>query len=144
MNQNELSELSALVERRMTVRALLKQWEGGAADKPLTPSQREAVGQLLRERTEDCLRLEGVLSRLAEQIDKLETRLSRTPQDEVAQTRVERLQREMKEVGESLRTLRHTFGPMSLGEAHTAVLVDPYMDDTAPLAQRVRVPEGDL
>jgi hypothetical protein len=144
MNQTELNELSALVERRMTVRALLKEWESGAVDRPLSPPQREAVGQLLRERAEDCLRLESVLNRLAEQIDKLEARLDRAPLDEASAARVVRLQRQMKEVGESVRCLRTTIGPGSLGEAHTAALLDPYVDDSAPLAGRVRVPEGDL
>jgi len=144
MNQTELNQLSALVERRLALRALLQSWEREAKPSAPTPEQRQALRQLLEERAEDQLRLEELFRRLTDQLDRLEGRLEAAQSDEVSTARVRRLQRDLRVLGEDMERHRGRFQPASPGEAHAAALVDPYMEDTAPMAQRVHVPEGDL
>jgi predicted nuclease with TOPRIM domain len=143
MNQKELSSLSALVERRMALRAMLKEWESGEASAP-TAEQRRAIRQLIEERAEDYLRLDEAVRRLSDQLDKLEARMSEAHADEASTARVRKLQRDLRVVGEDVRRMSGSFLSAGPAEVYTASLVDPYMDDSAPVAQRVRVPEGDL
>lgn len=143
MNQKELSELSAVVERRQSVRRLLQEWEEGS-DAPATPEQRQAIRQLVQEKAEDYARLEEALRRLSEQLERMEERLSAGDGGEATVARVRRLQQHLQDVGESMERLRATIQPMALGELHTAALMDPYAEESAPAGRRVRVPEGDL
>lgn len=144
MNQKELNQVSALVERRMALRDLLRAWESGTEASLPPTEQRRAIRQMVEERAEDYLRLEEAFRRLSDQLDRLELRLDEAREDEVSTARVRRLQRDLRVVGDDIRRLRDAVHPVTPGEAHSALLVDPYMEDSAPLAQRVRTPEGDL
>ncbi len=141
MNQKDLKALSALVDRRRTIMALLEE-EAAGDGAGLTPEQRRALRQLIEEKSEEFFRLEEAVRRLEDRLDRIESSLG--PCEPGTAERVRRLQSEMREVGETVRRLRARFHPLTLGEAHAAALVDPYTDDSAPMAHRVGVPEGDL
>jgi chromosome segregation ATPase len=144
MNQKQLSTLSALVDRRRSLREMLKEWERCEGDVSVTYEQRQAIRQLIEERADDLLRLEEAVRHLSDQLDKVEARLGAAEADEASTARVRRLQRDMRVVGEDIRRLRGAFPSLYPGETVTASLVDPYIEDSAPVAQRVLVPEGDL
>lgn len=144
MNQSQLKTLSALVERRRSLREMLKEWERSEDPVTVTAEQRLAIRQLIEERADDLLKLEEAVRRLSDQLDKVEAKMALAQADEASTARVRRLQRDMRVVGEDIRRLRGAFPSLYPAEAVTASLVDPFMEDTAPVAQRVRVPEGDL
>ncbi len=123
MRLSELSALSAAVDRRRELHALL-------AQRPavLSPEQAEALAAILAERAEEWARVAETLADLRYRVAAVEAalaRLSRTPRPP------------------TMRVMSARTHPLTLGEAHPAV-ADPYTDDSAPMAHRVGVPEGDL
>jgi len=124
MRLSELSALSAAVDRRRELHALL-------AQRPavLSPEQAEALAAILAERAEEWARVAEDLADLRYRVAAVEAALAR-------------LSREPRPAPRTAQERRRTH-PLTLGEAHPAV-ADPYTDDSAPMAQRVGVPEGDL
>lgn len=123
MNKADLHAMSALVERREMLRPLLRE------PSVLTHEQRGALGALLDERITEFERLEEALGEQTEILRRIEAGLNR-------------LSREPRPAPRPVQERRRTH-PLTLGEAHPSV-ADPYTDDSAPMAHRVGVPEGDL
>jgi hypothetical protein len=124
MNKADLHAMSALVERREKLRPLLRE------PSVLTHEQRGALGALLDERIAEFERLEEALGEQTEILRRIEAGLNR-------------LSREPRPAPRPAQDRRRRTHPLTLGEAHP-VVADPYTDDSAQMAHRVGVPEGDL